>query len=65
MEILNYGKIHPYTTTCKNCTAELKYVPLDIKCMYFRGHYQNYIVCPMCKRKLLIQTEDPNYKKGE
>jgi hypothetical protein len=57
-------KVEPvkYEVSCKCCKAVLEYIGSDIQ--YEEVQYQRdsetrkYIICPVCNRKVYVQSED-------
>lgn len=40
---------------CKHCESELAYIEPDVKTEYYEWHHEKYILCPVCKNRIVIQ----------
>ena len=63
VRIIKLGNIPPEQEKykkCKNCETEFAYKKSDIK---FDLDYEQYVVCPLCNRMILVSIFDKKVKK--
>lgn len=41
---------------CKYCKSELAYNDKDICITYYEWSHEQYIICPVCNRKIVLKT---------
>lgn len=57
MRIIKQGReFEEKLICCRNCESELAYIEPDIKTEHYEWHHERYIMCPVCKHCIVIQT---------